>query len=97
MHLTVVNLTIGVNVMKKVMSIAAIAFMMAGSTAFACGGCGCETKKTEKGDKEKTECSSSCKSEKKQTACGGSKKSDTENQTACSGGSQKHDKSKKAA
>lgn len=57
--------------MKKTLSIIAVGLMMAGSTAFACSGCGCESKKT---DKEKTECGSSCKGEKSQTACGGSKK-----------------------
>ena len=31
--------------MKKVMTIAAVALMMAGSTAFACSGCGCSAKK----------------------------------------------------
>lgn len=59
--------------MKKVLSIAAVALMMAGSTAFACTGCGCEPKKT---DKEKTECDSTCKGEKNKTACNGSKKGD---------------------
>jgi hypothetical protein len=49
----------------------AVALLMAGSTAFACSGCGCESKKA---DKEKTECGSSCKGEKSQTACGGSHK-----------------------
>lgn len=56
------------------MTIAAIALMMAGSTAFACSGCGCEEKKS---DKEKKGCSS-CKAEKQQTACGGSHKSEKE-------------------
>ena len=56
--------------MKKALSIAAVALMMAGSTAFACGGCGCEAKKA---DKEKTDCGS-CKGEKAETACGGAKK-----------------------
>ncbi|MBT8042598.1 MAG: hypothetical protein KJN67_01845 [Pontiella sp.] len=64
--------------MKKVLSIAAITLMMAGSSAFACGGCGCEAKKTDKkADKEKTECSA-CKGGEKQTACGGAKKADKE-------------------
>lgn len=61
--------------MKKTLSIAAVALMMAGSTAFACSSCGCKTEKTEKKDKEKTECSS-CKGDKAETACGGSKKGD---------------------
>ncbi len=64
--------------MKKTLSIAAAALMMAGSTALACNGCGCESKKS---DKEKTECGS-CKGEKNQTACGGSKKDDTGKKTA---------------
>ena len=38
--------------MKRMMSIAAIALLMAGSTAFACSGCGCTAEK----DKAKTEC-----------------------------------------
>jgi hypothetical protein len=40
--------------MKKTMSIAAITLMMAGSSAFACGSCGC---KADKGEKSKSECS----------------------------------------
>lgn len=64
--------------MKKTLSIVAVALMMAGSTAFACSGCGCESKKS---DKEKTECGS-CKGDKAQTACGGSKKDDGGNKTA---------------
>jgi hypothetical protein len=59
--------------MKKTLSIMTVALLMAGSTAFACGGCGCETKKA---DKEKAECEKSCKGEKTQTACDGSKKGD---------------------
>lgn len=61
--------------MKKVMSIAAIALMMAGSTAFACDGCGCKEKKADK----KAECSaSSCSKEK----CG-DKKCDKEAKKEC--------------
>ena len=58
--------------MKKAMSIAAIALMMAGSVAYACGGCGCQDKKKDgkKCGKEKTECS---KGEESKTACGGAK------------------------
>ena len=56
--------------MKKTMSIVAIALMMAGSVAYACGGCGCQDKKS---DKEKKEC---CKSAEEKTACGGAKKAD---------------------
>ena len=47
--------------MKKVMSIAAVALMMAGSMAFACDTCGCTAKKA-----EKAEC---CTAEKKCDAC----------------------------
>ena len=39
--------------MKRMMSIAAIALMMTGTSVFACDGCGCTAKK----DKAKTECS----------------------------------------
>ena len=48
--------------MKKMMSIAAVALMMAGSSAFACGSCGC----ADKGEKSKSSCSSSkeCSSSK---------------------------------
>lgn len=38
--------------MKKVMTVAAIALMMAGTSAFACAGCGCSAKKSD----AKTEC-----------------------------------------
>lgn len=62
--------------MKKTMSIVAIALMVAGSSVYACSGCGCSSKKAEeKGSKEKTECGS-CKSEQSKTACGGAKKAD---------------------
>jgi hypothetical protein len=67
--------------MKKLMSIAAIALFVAGSSAFACG---CD-KTSEKGDKEKTACSGQKKGENK------------EQQTACGGSSDKHDETKKAA
>lgn len=80
--------------MKKAMSIMAVALMMAGSTAFACSGCGCEAKKTDKDSKEKTEC---CSKEKKQTACGETKKGEkAEIHLAC-GGSKKGDDGKKSA
>lgn len=46
--------------MKRMMSIAAIALFVAGSTALACDTCGCKDKKAEK----KASCSS-CTSEKK--------------------------------
>jgi len=60
--------------MKKSLTIVAIALMMAGSSAFACSSCGCESKKA---DKEKSDCSG-CKTEKKQTACNGSQKAEKE-------------------
>jgi len=47
--------------MKKMMSIAAVALMIAGSMAFACDTCGCKEKKA-----EKAEC---CTAEKKCDAC----------------------------
>ncbi len=47
--------------MKKIMSIAAVALMMAGSMAFACDTCGCKDKKA-----EKTAC---CTAEKKCDGC----------------------------
>ena len=70
--------------MKKTMTIAAIALMMAGSVAYACSGCGCsdkseDGKKEEKKGKEKTEC---CKSAEAKTACGGAKKADDDQKTA---------------
>lgn len=79
--------------MKNTLSIATIALMIAGSTALAGGGCG--SKKCDKADKDTKEYSST--SEKKQTACGGSKKGDDGHKTACGGGSHKHDDGKKAA
>ena len=50
--------------MKKVLSIAVLALMMAGSTAFACDGCGCKDKKQE----AKKECKQ-CEEGKKCKAC----------------------------
>ena len=47
--------------MKKIMSIAAIALMMAGSMAFACDTCGCKDKKAEK--------AACCTAEKKCDSC----------------------------
>lgn len=60
--------------MKRMMSIAAIALFAAGSTAFACDGCGCKAKKD---DKAKTECKTtkdakacdSKKAEAKKSSC----------------------------
>ena len=71
--------------MNKTLSIFAVALMVAGSTAFACGSCGCEAKKAEK--------SGCCKGEKKETAYNQADKADL---LAC-GGSKKADKSKEAA
>ena len=47
--------------MKKIMSIAAVALMLAGSMAFACDTCGCKDKKAEK--------ASCCTAEKKCETC----------------------------
>lgn len=59
--------------MKKMMSIAAVVLMVAGSTAFACDTCGCTAKKAEK-KAECTACSAAkkcdkCTAEKKCEAC----------------------------
>jgi len=51
--------------MKKAMSIVAITLLMAGSSAMACGSCGCTAKKA---DKEKAACTA-CKDGKTCTAC----------------------------
>ncbi|MDF7825875.1 hypothetical protein P4B35_17735 [Pontiellaceae bacterium B12227] len=76
--------------MKKTLSIAAVALLVAGSTAFACGSsCG-----KDKADKE-TAKSTAYNAEQTELACGGSKKAE-KNQTAC-GGSKKGDDSKKTA
>ena len=50
--------------MKRMMSIAAIALLMAGTSVYACSGCGCSAKK----DKAKTECKA-CKDGKDCKAC----------------------------
>jgi hypothetical protein len=54
--------------MKKMMSIAVVAFLVAGSAAFACDTCGCAAKKDAA---KKAECSS-CSKDKKADAkkCG---------------------------
>ena len=54
--------------MKKMMSIVAIALMMAGSMAFACDSCGCADKKAEKAEccGKEGKC---CKAEKKCETC----------------------------
>ena len=49
--------------MKRIMSIAAIALFMAGSSVFACDSCGCKAKKA-----EKPACTA-CKDGKKCEAC----------------------------
>ncbi len=54
--------------MKKMMSIAAIAFLMAGSSVFACNSCGCQAKKS-----DATACSA-CKPGKPCAACAAAKK-----------------------
>jgi len=54
--------------MKKIMGIAVVALMMAGSVAFACDTCGCKEKKAEKKD------CSSCSAEKKCENCTAEKK-----------------------
>jgi len=74
--------------MKKALSIFAVFMMFAGTTAMACDSCGCQAKKAEK--------SKCCKGEEKKTACGETKKVDTEYQVAC-GGSKKGDDGKKSA
>jgi hypothetical protein len=53
--------------MKRMMSIAAIALFMAGSSVFACDSCGCSAKKADK----KAECTA-CSKDKKAEAkkCG---------------------------
>lgn len=47
--------------MKKMMSIAAVALMMAGSTAFACESCGCAPKKSACSKKAEMKCAGDCK------------------------------------
>jgi hypothetical protein len=51
--------------MKRMMSIAAIALFMAGSSAFACDGCGCSAKKAEK----KAECTACSKDKQADKKC----------------------------
>lgn len=55
--------------MKKLMSIAAIALFMAGSTAFACTGCGCTAKKAET-KADKAACTACTTDKKAETKCG---------------------------
>jgi hypothetical protein len=61
------------------MSIAAIALMMAGSTALACDTCGCQDKKA---DKAKTECEA-CKKEGKACKACEAKKAAAAKKTEC--------------
>ena len=46
--------------MKRMMSIAAVALMMAGSTAFACDSCGCASKKPACSKKAEKKCAADC-------------------------------------
>ena len=68
--------------MKRMMSIAAIALFMAGSSAFACGGCGCSAKKAEA---KKPACSQakSCSGKKACTASKDAKKCAADCTKAC--------------
>jgi hypothetical protein len=62
--------------MKKLMSIAAIALFMAGSSVFACDTCGC---KAEKAEAKCTDCTADKKCEKcakKSAACTAGEKKD---------------------
>ncbi|MDF7823512.1 hypothetical protein P4B35_05765 [Pontiellaceae bacterium B12227] len=67
--------------MMKLMSIAAIALFMAGSSAFACDGCGCSAKKT----KAKSECSSCTKGKEDAKKCDASakKECDSKKKSEC--------------
>ena len=62
--------------MKRMMSIAAIALFMAGSTTFACDSCGCKAKKAEG---KKSACSACKDSDSKKQA----KKCGADCQKAC--------------
>ncbi|MDZ8118355.1 hypothetical protein [Pontiella agarivorans] len=64
--------------MKKVMTVAVLTLMMAGSSAFACSGCGCSAKKAEKA---KTECKA-CDKDKACKACDAKAKK-AEKKAAC--------------
>lgn len=61
--------------MKKVLTVAAIALMMAGTSAFACSGCGCSTKKADTkseckaGDKDKDGKACDAKKAEKKASC----------------------------
>ncbi|QBG48003.1 hypothetical protein EGM51_11560 [Verrucomicrobia bacterium S94] len=75
--------------MKKVMTVAVLTLMMAGSSAFACAGCGCSGCgcSAKKAEKAKTECKA-CTKEK---ACKGceAKAKKAEKKAACSSCSKK--------
>lgn len=68
--------------MKRMMSIAAIALFVAGSSAFACGSCGCSAKKAEA---KKPACSQakSCGEKKACTASKDAKKCGADCKKAC--------------
>ena len=55
--------------MKRMMSIVAIAMLVAGSTAFACDTCGCKEKKAEKACCTAEKKCDKCTSEKPCDAC----------------------------
>lgn len=63
--------------MKKMMSIAAIALFVAGSSAFACDTCGCKDKKAE-GEKK-----AACTATKDGKACDAAKKSEKKCAEGC--------------
>ncbi|MEI6892522.1 MAG: hypothetical protein V5783_10160 [Pontiella sp.] len=65
--------------MMKMMSIAAIALFMAGSTAFACDGCGCSAKK----EKAKSECSSCPKDKDASKKCDAAGKKECSKKAEC--------------
>jgi hypothetical protein len=67
--LEVGKLTIRRSNMKKIMSIAAVALMLAGSMAFACDTCGCKDKKAEKKCCAAEKKCDTCTAEKTCTAC----------------------------
>ncbi len=63
--------------MKRMMSIAAIALFVAGSSAFACDTCGCKAKKAD--DKKATTCTAS----KDGKGCGAAKKGEKKCAEGC--------------
>lgn len=56
--------------MKKLMTVAMVALFVAGSTSFACSGCGCSAKK----DDAKKECSKEGTCSKDKKSCSSEKK-----------------------